>query len=241
MLNLLISFAASAFTAALLLRFATDSAWIAMAASSLVFLLCFVLITRVIMKKVGNLMQSAQRDVLANRSERAIKTLQGGLKYGAWQFYVKQQIFSQIGSIHYLKREFNEALPYLEKGFVRNWVSMSMLAISYMKKNKNSKMRDTFNKTLAGNSKEAMVYALYAYCLERTGEHGKAIETLQKGVKKTGGDERLTENIALLEAGKKMKMKGFGDAWYQFHLEKQGAIIKKQTKAMTGRRKQVLR
>lgn len=241
MLNMLISFAASVFSSALLLRFVTDSVWIAMAVSMLIFLAVFVLITRIIMKKVGLLMQSAQKDVLANRGDRAVKSLQGGLKYGAWQFYVKQQIFSQIGSILYLKREFSEALPYLEKGFVRNWVSMSMLGISYMKKNKNSKMRDTFDKTIAGNSKEPMVYALYAYCLERTGEHGKAIEILQKGLKKTGGDERLSENIALLETGKRMKMKGFGDAWYQFHLEKPGAIIKKQTKAMTGRRKQVLR
>ncbi len=68
--------------------------------------------------------------------------------------------------------------------------------------------------------------------------HSKLCEKVSK---KLENDERLQENINLLEAGKKMKMKGFGDMWYQFHLEKQGAIIKKQTKAMTGRRKQVLR
>lgn len=241
MLNMLISVAVSVFTTALMLRFVTDSVWIAVAVSTLFFFASFILITRTIMKKVGNLMHSAQRDVLANRGDRAIKSLKDGLKYAPWQFYVKQQIHSQIGSIHYLRREFNEALPYLEKGFVRNWVGMCMLGISYMKKNKHNKMRETFNKTVSGNGKEPMVYALYAYCLERTGDRGKAIEILQKGLKKTGDDERLSENITLLEAGKKMKMKGFGDAWYQFHLEKQGALIKKQTKMMTGRRKQVLR
>jgi len=241
MLNLLISITASIFTTALMLRFATDSTWIAMAVSTLVFLAIFILITRIVMKKVGVLMQSAQKDVLANRGDRAIKSLQDGMKYGAWQFYVKPQINSQIGSIHYLKREFNEALPFLEKGFVRNWVSMAMLGISYMKKNKRNKMHATFDKAMTGNRKEPMIYALYAYCLEQIGERNKAIEVLQKGIKKTGGDERLSENVALLETGKKMKMKGFGDAWYQFHLEKQGAIIKKQTKALTGRRKQVLR
>lgn len=241
MLNMLISITASIFTTALMLRFVTDNRWITMLVSMVVFLLFFVLITRFVMKKVGLLMQSAQRDVLANRGDRAIKTLKDGLKLGTWQFYVKPQIFSQIDSIHYLKREFSEALPYLEKGFVRNWVSMSMLGISYMKKNKHNKMHATFEKAMTGNRKEPMVYALYAYCLDQVGERKKAIEVLTKGLKKTGNDERLSENIALLEAGKKMKMKGFGDAWYQFHLEKQGAIIKKQTKAMTGRRKQVLR
>ncbi|MDX2480235.1 MAG: hypothetical protein QNK24_07850 [Desulfuromusa sp.] len=192
------------------------------------------------MKKVGAVMEVAQRDMLANRTDKAVKELQDGLKYGAWQIYVKQQIHSQIGTIYYLKRNFNEAIPFLEKGFVRNWVSTSMLAITYMKKNKTSKMIETFGKAVAANRKEPMVYAVYAFCMDRIDERGKAIDVLKKGVAKTG-DERLQDNMALLESGKKMKMKGFGDMWYQFHLEKQGAIIKKQTKAMTGRRKQVLR
>lgn len=241
MLNLLISIACSALTAALMARFVTPNNWINLAVSTAVFLAVFVIITRVIMKKVGALMQAAQQDVMANRGEKAIKELEAGLKYGSWQLYVKPQIYSQIGTIHYLKRNFNEAVPYLEKGFVRNWVSQSMLAITYMKKNKPGKMNENFNKAISGSRKEPMVYALYAFCLDRIGERNKAIETLQKGLKKAGSDERLQENIELLEAGKKMKMKGFGDMWYQFHLEKQGAIIKKQTKAMTGRRKQVVR
>lgn len=116
-----------------------------------------------------------------------------------------------------------------------------MLAITFMKKNKTSKMVETFGKAVSANRKEPMVYALYAFCMDRIGERAKAIEVLNKGIAKAAGDERLQENLTLLESGKKMKMKGFGDMWYQFHLEKQGAIIKKQTKAMTGRRKQVMR
>ncbi len=240
MLNLLISFACSALSSALMMRFVTPNMWITMAVSAVVFALVFMLLTRITMKKVTALMEIAQRDMLANRSDKAIKELKNGLKYGAWQIYVKQQIHSQIGTIYYLKRDFKEAIPYLEKGFVRNWVGTAMLAITYMKKNKTSKMIETFDKAVSGNRKEPMVYAVYAFCLDRVGNRAKAIEVLKKGVAKTS-NEHLQENINLLEAGKKMKMKGFGDMWYQFHLEKQGAIIKKQTKAMTGRRKQVLR
>ena len=240
MLNMLISFACSALSSALMMRFVTPNIWITMAVSMVVFTLIFMLLTRIIMKKVGVVMEVAQRDMMANRGEKAVKELQGGLKYGAWQIYVKPQIYSQIGTIYYLKRDFKEAVPYLEKGFVRNWVSMSMLAITYMRKNKTSKMIETFGKAVSGNRKEPMVYAVYAFCMDRIGERSKALEVLKKGVAKTS-DEHLQENMTLLEAGKKMKMKGFGDMWYQFHLEKQGAIIKKQTKAMTGRRKQVMR
>lgn len=240
MLNMLISFACSALSSALMMRFVSDNMWIAVAISAVVFIVVFMVLTKIVMKKVSAVMEVAQRDMMANRGDKAIAELQNGLKYGPWQMYVKQQINSQIGTIHYLKRNFKEAVPYLEKGFVRNWVSTSMLAITYMKKNKLSKMVETFEKALSGSRKEPMVYAVYAFCLDYVGERNKAIELLKKGVKKTG-DERLQDNITSLEAGKKMKMKSYGDMWYQFHLEKQGAIIKKQTKAMAGRRKQVVR
>jgi len=60
---------------------------------------------------------------------------------------------------------------------------------------------------------------------------------LAKGIKKTGGDERLVASLAAVQNNKRMKMDGYGDFWYQFHLEKTGAIVKKQTKAIQGRRK----
>lgn len=241
MLNFIISIALSVLSAALMKNFVTDNLAAVLAVSVVGFFLPFILIVRVVMKKVEALMMSAQQDMLANRAEKAVASLKAGLKYGAWQVYVKQQIYSQIGSILYMKRDFSEAQQYLEKGFVRNWVGMAMLAITYMKKNKTTKMVETFDKAVSGSSKEPMIYAVYAYCLDKVGERQKGIAILQKGLKKTSNDERLQENIELLQAGKKMKMKGFGDAWYQFHLEKQGALIKKQTKAMTGRRKQVVR
>ena len=241
MLNMIISLALSALSAALVLNFLTESLPIVVAVAVVGFFLPFILTLRVVMKKVEALMMAAQHDVQANRAEKAVASLKEGLKYSQWQFYIKQQIFSQIGSILYMKRDFTEAIPYLEKGFVRNWVSMAMLAIAYMKKNKTKKMTDTFNRAVSGSAKEPMLYALYALCLDKVGERQKGIAILEKGLKKTANDERLQENIALLQAGKKMKMKGFGDMWYQFHLEKQGALIKKQTKMMTGRRKQVVR
>jgi tetratricopeptide (TPR) repeat protein len=118
---------------------------------------------------------------------------------------------------------------------------MAMLGISYMKKNKLQKMAETFNKATSSTKKEPLVWAIYAYCLDKSGERAKAITVLEKGLKKNPNDEGLSSNLELLQSGNKMKMKPFGDMWYQFHLEKPGAIIKKQTKAMTGRRKMVRR
>ena len=205
--------------------------------SMALFAVVYLLLARRTMNKVMALMQSAQHDVQANRMERALATLQEGFKYAPWQFYVKGQINAQIGTLLYLKKDFAKSMPYLEKAFVKHWVAMCMLAVSYMKRNKPAKMAETFEKAAAGTRKEPFIWNLYAYCQDKIGQHDSAIATLNKGLKKTGGDERLEASIAALEQGKRMKMEDYGDIWYQFHLEKTGAMIKKQTKAAQGRRK----
>jgi Tfp pilus assembly protein PilF len=113
---------------------------------------------------------------------------------------------------------------------------MAMLAISYMKRQKPSKMEQTFEKTVQWNSKESLLWNLYAYCLaEECGEKVKAIAVLEKGLKKLPGDSHLIENLENLKSGSKMKMRSFGDSWYQFHLESLGQLQKHQMAAMGGR------
>jgi tetratricopeptide (TPR) repeat protein len=215
--------------------------WIATAIGVAVFAGTYILATRYVMKKIGALMETAQRDLQAGRGEKAVKTLQSGFKYAPWQFYIKGQLNAQIGTVLYLKRDFAEAFEYLQKGFVRHWVAMGMLAICYMKRNKPAKMIETFEKATAATRKEPMLWNLYGYCLERVGEKEKAIAAMEKGVKKVGGHELLQANLDALKEGRKMKMLGWGDIWYQFHLEKQGTLIRQQTKAIQGRRKIVRR
>jgi tetratricopeptide (TPR) repeat protein len=241
MYNFAISLLLSVLVTIVLGTLAGLNIWIATAIGVAVFAGAFILITRFIMKKIGTLMETAQRDLQAGRGEKAVKTLQSGFKYAPWQFYIKGQLNAQIGTVLYLKRDFAEAFEYLQKGFVRHWVAMGMLAICYMKRNKTAKMIETFEKATAATRKEPMLWNLYGYCLERVGEKEKAIAAMEKGVKKVGGHELLQSNLDALKAGRKMKMLGWGDLWYQFHLEKQGTLIRQQTKAIQGRRKIVRR
>lgn len=241
MYNLLISFILSTATAVLLHTLAGLDLWIATLVSVLVFMGAYFLLTRYFMKKVGELMESAQKDIQAGRVDKAIKTLQDGYRFGKWQIYVKSNIDAQIGTMLYLKRDFNEAFDYLQKGFVRHWVAMGMLGICYMKRNKPAKMIETFDKATTANKKEPMLWNLYAYCLDYVGEKQKAIAVMEKGLQKTKNDLQLKANLELLKEGKKMRMLDYGDIWYQFHLEKQGTLIKQQTKLMQGRRKIVRR
>jgi len=241
MYNILISAGAGGVVFLILLFAAGLSWWLSLLIALPVFMGVFYLISRLVMKKVMAVMEAATKDLQAQRVEKCIRELQGAFKYGKWQVYVTGQINAQIGMIHYMKREFAAAFPYLEKAFFKNWVAMGMLAVSYMKRNKNDKMKDTFEKALQGSPKESLLWNLYAYCLTEIGDTAKAREVLEKGLKKLPGDERITHNIEALSEGKKMKMKNFGEMWLQFHLERPSAIMKQQQAAMGGMRRRIIR
>lgn len=241
MYNFLIS-GAVAVVSFLILMFAAGLPWWGALLVALgLFLGSFVLISRFVMKKVMDVMEGVTKDLQAQRVEKAISTLKGALPYGKWQMYVTGQINSQIGTIYFMKRDFSSAFPWLEKGFFKNWVAMGMLAVTYMKRQKKDKMISTFEKTVQWSSKESLLWALYAYCLNESGDTGKAKDTLERGLKKLPSDENLKENLELLSQGKKMKMKDYGDMWLQFHLESLGTIQKRQMAAMGGAKRRIVR
>lgn len=126
-------------------------------------------------------MSGAMKDIQAQRFEKGLRELKAAFKYGKWQIYVTGQINSTIGMVYYVKRDFSNAFPYLEKGFFKNWVTMGMLAITYMKRNKRDKMKDTFEKAVVASPKESLLWSLYAYCLSDGGDNGKAKEVLERG------------------------------------------------------------
>lgn len=243
MLSLLISLAAGTVVTVLLL-FAFQSLHYAFSIllGTLVFAGVYAVVLRQVMLKINAAVEGAQKDLAANRTEKAIRIIEDvQKKFGPWQFYVKQQMNSQIGSIHYLKREFSKAFEYLGKGFARHWVGMAMLAICYMKRNQSGKMIETFEKAVTVTRKEPLLWTLYAFCLDKIGERDKAVKVMERGLKKLKNDERMQENLAALRDGKKMKMQPYGDLWFQFHLEKTGTLLRLHTKAIQGRRKIVRR
>ncbi len=253
MYNIIISAILALLTYAILSFAAHLTWWIAFIAAVAVMLTSFVIISRIIMKKVEAILSGAMKDLQTQRVtskemqvqlvDRAIKELHEALRYEKWQMYVGGQVNASIGMLYYIKRDFNGAFPYLQKGFFKNWVTMGMLGVYYLKKNKHEKMKETFEKAVLGSPKESLLWALYAYCLCEGGSTDKAREVLERGLKKIPGDENLADNLSLLKEGKKMKMTGYGDMWYQFHLESAATIQKQQMAAMTGgmRRKVVRR
>ncbi len=209
--------------------------WGALLIALVIFTGIYVILVRITMKKVMAAIETASKDLHAQRFEKAIRILKDALQYGKWQIYVEGQINSQIGSIYYIKRDFSNAFPYLEKSFFKNWASMAMLAICYMKRQKKDMMTKTFEKAVQWSSKEPLLWNIYAYCLNDCGETTKAKEVLERGLKKLPSDTQIKENLEALTEGKKMKMRSYGDMWFQFHLESVAAVQKHQMAAMGGR------
>lgn len=242
MYNCLIAFGTATIVFAVLFFAADVSWWVSLAPAVLVFAVTYLLLVRMVMKKVNGIMEAAGKDLQGQRVEKAIRTLKEALRYGPWQFSVTGQINSQIGMIYYMKRDFSNAFPYLEKGFPKNWISMGMLAVSYMKRNKKDSMSNTFEKAVQWSPKESLLWNLYAYCVNEGGDTEKAKQVLERGRKKLPGDERIAANLEALKEGKRMKMKSFGDMWLQFHLERQSVILKQQAAALGGSaRKKIIR
>jgi Tfp pilus assembly protein PilF len=215
--------------------------WGALIVAMFLFVGVYFFIARHVMKKVTVIMETAAKDLQGQRVEKAIREMQSAFRFGKWQFTVNGQINAQIGMVYYMKRDFTTAFPYLEKAFIKNWAAMGMLAISYMKRNKSDKMRETFEKAVQVTPKESLLWNLYAYCLVEIGDSAKAKEVLERGLKKLPGEERIKLNLEALQEGKKMKMKSFGDMWLQFHLERPNVIMKQQVAAMGGMKRRVVR
>ena len=142
MYNLLISTAAAVVTFLLVsLAAGFQYWWAGLLAALLVFMGSFLLISRFVTKKLQEIMEPAMKDIQAQRFEKGIRDLKSALRYAKWQIYVESQINSAIGMVYFVRRDFATAFPYLEKGFFKNWVTMGMLGVTYMKRNKHDKMR----------------------------------------------------------------------------------------------------
>ncbi len=181
----------------------------------------FFLISKNIAKKLENSMKGLQDDLMRGQIDKAIATLKSiQKKYGRWQFFLKSTIDGQIGSIYYMKSQFQTAKPYLERAFVRHWVAKAMLALIYYREKKMGKMNEVFLATTKHVKKAGLLWSLWAYCVWRNGDIERAISILAQGKNILGdADPHLAQNLLSLQNDKRMRMKAYGDQWYQFQLE----------------------
>jgi tetratricopeptide (TPR) repeat protein len=221
MYNLLISLAAG-LAVTLAIRFGSNVGWVGSILPGLLALgVAYFVLARRSWKQLEALMGTVQKELMAQKFDRALQTLQGGFALAPWQFLVASQIHSQIGVLRYVRQDFAAAQPHLEKSFSRHGIARAMLAVTHYRKKDLEKMRKIFDEAAKDNKKEGLIFAAWAWIEEKEGRHDEAIAVLARGLKSNPGDEKLKAAAQTLQNDKRLKLgKLYGEQWFQFHLEK---------------------
>lgn len=243
MINLAISLGA-AIAITLIMFFGLGvTLWIDIPFGLMIGLVLFFWLGRKMQVIMENLQLQIQKDLQppSPKFDRAIETLKQGYAYKHRHLFVESQLNSLIGTLYYLKKDHDNAMPYLQKGFFKNFLGDCMLACIYFKRKDYDAMKKTMDQTTSSNKKEPFAHALYAYFLYQLKDKEGAIAKLRKGLKKLPEDEKLLTNLSQLQNDKKMKMKIFGDAWTQLMLEKAPRMMQEPPKHMRMNRRAVFR
>jgi tetratricopeptide (TPR) repeat protein len=221
MYNLLISLAIGA-AVSVALAFGTELGVVAAIFPGLLAAtIAYFVLARRSWKQLEAIFQAMQREVQAQKLDKAIQTLQGGFTLAPWQFLVAAQLHSNIGILHYLRQDTDAALPHLEKSFSRNWIARGMLAVTRYRRRDLEGMKKVFEDAVGANKKEGVLWSAYAWILEKEGRHEEAIAVLGRAAHANGSDEKLKASLQALQNGKKLKLgKLYGEQWFQFLLER---------------------
>jgi len=199
----------------------------------------FIYLGKRVQDKLAAIFKRASEQLKRQQWEPAIETMKEGYKMSRWQFLVKSSIDGQIGTVQYLRNKHVDAEPLLKSAGMNHYIAKTMLAILQWKRGEKGLAKKTLNLAVKAGKKESLLYAVYAYILNEMHERDAAIKMINQGLKYCKDDERLLTNRTLLQNKKPMKMKVYGEQWYQFMLERQ--IIRQEPPPFARLSKRLLR
>jgi predicted Zn-dependent protease len=180
----------------------------------------FLFVGKRVRDELESTFMQAHEQLKRQQWEPAIRTMQSGYRLSSWQFLVKGSIDGQIGMVQYLRNKHAEAEPLLKSASMNHYIAKAMLAILQWKRRETKLAKETLDLAIRSGRKESILYALYAYLLNEMKDREAAVEVINRGLKFCKDDERLLANRTLLQNKKPMKMKLYGEQWYQFMIER---------------------
>ena len=192
----------------------------------------YFLLGRQISKALERQLLGAQAEMAKgqNHIPRAIEILKAAkVRFGKLQFFAASSIDGQIGMVLFMQNKHKEARPHLENAFVRLWQAKAMLAVLDYKKKNLAKVDENMKRTAKYAGKQGLLWSTWAWMHAKSGHRDRAIDILNQGneVMKEA-DEVLKNNLLAHKNGNKMKMKAYGDGWYQLGLETHPMLKKAQ-------------
>lgn len=152
--------------------------------------------------------------------DAAIAELKKAHVHTPWVFLLAGQIDGQIGIYLYVQKKFDESRPYLERAWTRLWLAKAMLAADLFRHHKADLALKELDLTIKDNKKEPLLYGLKAWMHIKLKERDKAQQCLAAGLVAVPAQPALQEQLKTVQNGDELDMRAFGDAWWQFHLEK---------------------
>lgn len=206
--------------AAYLLGWLAVSNWVAGFAPALLAVsIAYFLLARRTGKKLETLMQDSLKEFQSGRLEQGRKKLESGFALGRWQFLVDAQVHAQLGTIDYMQRNYKDARKHLDKSWSRHWMAQALLATIDFREKKTGAALKRMDKLTGPGGKDPVFWGLYTHILLETGNRDKALEVVSKGLEKNGSSDALKGLADAVRNKKKIKMKAFAPAWYQFFPE----------------------
>jgi predicted Zn-dependent protease len=188
------------------------------------------------------------QSVMMRAIDAAVGKLKTGMMFSKWQIGVTTMLNARIGMLLYTKSlllqqsgkkdavrsALKEAIPYLEASRVKGkkakllqalWPAWAMLAVAHYRTEKGiDGAVEVLESTVKVAPKFGLLWCMYAWLLVKGKRIDDAVDVLARGKDKADADKRLDENLTLLQNGKSMKMRVYGEQWYQFGLEQPRAV-----------------
>jgi hypothetical protein len=201
----------------------------------LVSLIGFIVISRLMARRVEPMFVGVQQQIEAGQTKLAIQTLKDLMPLSRWQVMLKGQIHAQIGLLSYATGDEQQAEEHLSQAGLRaTEAKLAYAALTYRRGRKDQAF-ESLGDAIRANKKQIMPYHVYAWMLAKDGERDRAINKLVEAEKVESSNESTQENLDRLRNGKKLNMKRFGMAWFGLQLEKPPAQYRAQ-QGMAGRK-----
>jgi tetratricopeptide (TPR) repeat protein len=185
-----------------------------------VSLASFVLISRVLARRIEPRFTALQKQIQANQIALAIKELESLLPMGRWQILLAGQLHAQIGLLTYASGDTERAEKHLAQAGYRATEAQVAYAALLYRTNRWPAAREILDNAIRLNKKQILPYHVYAWLLLKEGDRSGAIEKLLAAQKVEPENESTKENLTRLQNGKDLSMKRFGMIWFGLQLER---------------------
>ena len=182
-------------------------------------------------------------EIMIRAIDASVTILKTGLIFQKWQFGIGTMLNARIGMLLFskamvlqqarqkseVKKAYVASIPFLTASQVKGkkarllhalWPAWAMLAVAHYRTDEgiDGAVR-VLEDAVKAAPKVGLLWNIYGWLLWKEKRNDDALEVLVRGKAKADTDKRLDENLTAIQNRKGMKMKGYGQNWYQFGLE----------------------